>query len=93
MARVKSLEAEVKRQTQLIHKLETSNEKLRHRQDEIEKLLRVRLVEAEQALGLAREHLMAIDTKLDILEGAANVLDARTRAAISKQHSGITTPV
>jgi hypothetical protein len=93
MARVKALEAEVKRQAQLIHKLEASNEKLRQRQDEIEKLLRVRLVEAEQALGLAREHLMAIDVKLDILEGAANVLDLRTRAAISKRPDGVSTPV
>jgi hypothetical protein len=36
---------------------------------------------------------MMVDVKLDILEGAANVLDARTRRAISKQHSGITSPV
>ena len=93
MERAKSLEAEVKRQAQTIHRLETTTEKLRQRQDEIERLLRVRLVEAEQALGLAREHLMAIDTKLDILEGAANVLDARTRPVISKQHDGVRAPV
>ena len=93
MERAKSLEAEVKRQAQVIHRLEATTEKLRQRQDEIERLLRVRLVEAEQALGLAREHLMAIDTKLDILEGAANVLDARTRATISKQNSGVRAPV
>jgi chromosome segregation ATPase len=93
MARAKSLDAEVKRQAQLIDRLTASAEKLRQRQDEIERLLRVRLVEAEQALGLAREHLMAIDVKLDILEGAANVLDARTRAAMSKQHSGVSAPV
>ena len=67
-------------------------ERIRLLQDEIERLLRMRLVEAEQSLGLAREHLMAIDVKLDILEGAANVLDARTRAAISK-HSGAGAPV
>ena len=93
MERAKSLEAEVKRQAQTIHRLETTTEKLRQRQDEIERLLRVRLVEAEQALGLAREHLMAIDTKLDILEGAANGLDARTRPVISKQHDGVRAPV
>lgn len=94
MERAKSLEAEVKRQSQTIHRLEATTEKLRQRQDEIERLLRVRLVEAEQALGLAREHLMVIDTKLDILEGAANVLDARTRATIStKQNSGVRAPV
>jgi chromosome segregation ATPase len=93
MARAKSLDAEVKRQAQLIQRLEATSDKLRQRQDEVERLLRVRLAEAEQALGLAREHLMAIDVKLDILEGAANVLDARTRAAISKQRSGISAPV
>jgi hypothetical protein len=41
---------------------------------------------------MAREHLMLVDVKLDILEGAANVLDVRTRSAISK-HSGIAAPV
>jgi len=30
-------------------------------------------------LSMARDHLMAIEAKLDILEGAANVLDLRTR--------------
>src|SRR5262245_3919841 len=85
MERAKSLEAQVKGQAQTIHRLEATTEKLRQRQDEVERLLRVRLVEAEQALGLAREHLMVIDTKLDILEGAANVLDVRTRATVSKR--------
>jgi hypothetical protein len=92
MERVKSLEAEVKRQARLIETLTTSTEKLRLRQDAIDNLARVRLAEAEQALAVAREHLMMVDVKLDILEGAANVLDARTRSAISK-HSGITAPV
>jgi hypothetical protein len=92
MARIKSLDAEVKRQAQATDKIRTSSEKLRQRQDEIEKLLRVRLVEAERALVVAREHLMAIDVKLDILEGAANVLDARTRVAISRPRSGTSAP-
>lgn len=92
MERVKSLEAEVKRQARLIETLTTSTEKLRLRQDAIDNLARVRLAEAEQALAVAREHLMMVDVKLDILEGAANVLDARTRSAISK-HSGIAAPV
>jgi DNA repair exonuclease SbcCD ATPase subunit len=42
-----------------------------------------RLAETERALSIAREHLNAIEVKLEILEGAANVLDARTRAAIT----------
>jgi len=40
-----------------------------------------RLANAERELTGARDVLMAIDVKLAILEGAANVLDARTRAA------------
>jgi len=93
MARVKALEAEVKRQTHLNDKLRTSTQKLRLRHDEIEKLLRERLVEAEHALIVAREQLMVIDAKLDILEGAANVLDARTRTAISKQRNETVAPI
>lgn len=43
--------------------------------------MQTRLAETERALALAREHLNAIEVKLEILEGAANVLDARTRVA------------
>lgn len=38
-----------------------------------------RLKASARATALAREHLIAIDTKLDIVEGAINVLDRRTR--------------
>jgi chromosome segregation ATPase len=38
-----------------------------------------RIVAAERELGLARESLMVVEVKLDILEGAAKVLDRRTR--------------
>jgi chromosome segregation ATPase len=55
--------------------------------------LRTKLAEAEHALGLAREHLMAIDVKLDILEGAANVLDSRTRAIVAQQAGETNAPV
>lgn len=51
------------------------------------------LVEAERELVRAREHLMAIEVKLDILEGAANVLDARTRTAIVRQPGETGAPV
>ena len=44
--------------------------------------MQARLAETERALTLAREHLNAIEVKLEILEGAANVLDARTRAQL-----------
>ena len=36
---------------------------------------------------MARDHLMLIDTKLDILEGAANVLDNRTRSILGASHT------
>ncbi len=43
--------------------------------------MKQRLIAAEQDLIIARESLMAVEVKLDILEGAANVLDVRTRMA------------
>lgn len=76
----RSLEAEVKRQSHLVAKLRSSIEKGRQRQDDIKKL-RLRLADAERELMVARDHLMAIEVKLDILEGTANVLDKRTRSA------------
>jgi phage shock protein A len=47
--------------------------------------LKERLALAERELTTTREQLMAIEVKLDILEGAANVLDARTRSAVREQ--------
>ena len=49
--------------------------------------LRAHLANAQRDLTHAREHLMLIDTKLDILEGAATVLDNRTRAILSTRWS------
>ncbi len=76
----RSLEAEVRRQSQLVTKLRGSIEKWRQRHDDIKKL-RERLAHTERELMVARDHLMAIEVKLDILEGAANVLDQRTRSS------------
>lgn len=45
--------------------------------------LKQRLADAERELAVARDLLMAIDVKLDILEGAANVLDGRTRTVLA----------
>jgi chromosome segregation ATPase len=42
-------------------------------------LLRERLSHASQATTLAREHLMATEVKLDLIEAAIHVLDTRTR--------------
>lgn len=85
MARVRDLEEEVKVQTRHANKSQAYLDKANARRHEIEDL-RKRLANAERELLVAREHLMAIEVKLDILEGAANVLDIRTRAALSKQH-------
>jgi chromosome segregation ATPase len=87
LARVKSLEAEVKRQSELADRYRAAVEKLRGRRDHVTKL-RARLAEVERELTVARDHLMTIEVKLDILEGAANVLDLRTRAAVSRPRSG-----
>ena len=46
--------------------------------------LQERLEKAERALTVARETLMVIEVKLDVLEGAANVLDVRTRTTSSR---------
>lgn len=44
--------------------------------------LNERTDQAARSSRLAREQLMAVETKLDIVEGAINVLDRRTRATI-----------
>jgi type I site-specific restriction endonuclease len=86
LVRVRTLEAGVRRQTHVAEKLRTSLEKQKQRREDIQKL-RLRLADAERELVVAREHLMAIEVKLDILEGAANVLDARTRATVVRPRS------
>jgi len=91
IAQVRSLEAELRRQTQLAAKLQAWNDQHRQRHDDVGKL-RARLADAERELMVARDHLMAIEVKLDILEGAANVLDLRTRAAVSRLRSGTGAP-
>jgi chromosome segregation ATPase len=47
--------------------------------------LRAHLAATARDLELAREHLMTIEVKLDILEGAAIVLDGRTRAILGHE--------
>jgi hypothetical protein len=82
---VKSLEHEVHRQERLVREAQRAAERV-HRLGDVRKL-RDQLVATQKDLLLARDHLMAIEVKLDILEGAANVLDARTRVAI-RQSTG-----
>jgi chromosome segregation ATPase len=85
--RLRSLEGDLRRQKQLSAKLQGSIEKLRQRHEDIKKL-QLRLADAERELMVARDHLMAIEVKLDILEGAANVLDQRTRSATPRDRPG-----
>jgi septal ring factor EnvC (AmiA/AmiB activator) len=75
---------ELARQVQRIDKLREAVEHANRRRGDVQGVLK-RLIEAEQELTAARNHLMVVEVKLDILEGAANVLDARTRATPAKQ--------
>jgi hypothetical protein len=85
--RAKTLESDLRRQRALAEKYAITVEKLRGaRHEEIERL-RTRLADAERELSVARDHLMAIEVKLDILEGAANVLDKRTRTVTRRDRS------
>lgn len=84
-SRAKVLEDELREQTRLLKDARAAA-KRGSSDGEIVKL-RQQLADTERELMLAREHLMAIEVKLDILEGAANVLDVRTRTAI-RQSTG-----
>lgn len=55
--------------------------------------LQLRLTTTERELAIARESLMAVEVKLDILEGAANVLDARTRDVLAERNVETTSPI
>jgi len=81
--RERALAADLRRQSQLVAKLRSSIDKWKQRHEDIKKL-RARLADTERELMVARDHLMAIEVKLDILEGAANVLDKRTRSSAPK---------
>lgn len=83
--RAKTLEGDLHRQSRLV-KEARNVAKVSHNDGDMLKL-RQQLSDTERELMLAREHLMAVEVKLDILEGAANVLDVRTRTAI-RQSTG-----
>lgn len=92
VAHAKALDADVKLHQRAAEKYKTTVEKLEQRNTDVE-VLQARLADAERELMLAREHLMAIEVKLDILEGAANVLDLRTRTVVARQRSDTGAPV
>jgi chromosome segregation ATPase len=52
--------------------------------------LQQKLATAEQILAAARESLMVIEVKLDVLEGAANILDQRTRTVLADREETTT---
>lgn len=81
---LKVKEHELAKQAQRIDKLREAVEHANRRRGDVQGMLK-RLIEAEQELVAARNHLMVVEVKLDILEGAANVLDARTRTAPAQQ--------
>jgi hypothetical protein len=89
--RARAAEADAKRQVQRLKDARGALAKGAPRDGDVAKL-REQLANTERELILAREHLMAIEVKLDILEGAANVLDVRTRTAI-RQSTGTGAPV
>ena len=81
IARARKFEEEAKQQAKRAEKFRAAAERWEQRADEFD-ALNARLDDLERELAVAREHLMAVEVKLDILEGAANVLDVRTRVAI-----------
>ena len=88
MREAQAAAAEARKQLQRAEKLradaETRAERNAQRALDVDGLQK-RLSESERALAIAREQLMAIEVKLDILEGAANVLDARTRTVVTRR--------
>ena len=86
-ARVTELEQQLKEQVSRLKEARAVTEQkasLTDRDQAEWKAMQGRLTESERSLAIAREQLMAIEVKLDILEGAANVLDARTRSAVQR---------
>jgi hypothetical protein len=85
ISRAKQFEEQAKHEAKRAEKFKATAERLEKRIEGFEEMA-ARLKDVERELAVAREHLMAIEVKLDILEGAANVLDVRTRTAI-QQHA------
>jgi chromosome segregation ATPase len=79
-ARLRTLEKQSARQARQIKDLSRTADDGR----ETLEALQARLDDADRELATARDYLMVVEAKLDILEGAANVLDARTRAQVHR---------
>ena len=86
--RVKDAEDNAARESQRLQKVnaETERQLAREKKRNVDiPALQQRLDDAERELVVCREHLMAIEVKLEILDGAANVLDARTRKVLDRR--------
>lgn len=85
-ARAEAARSEVLRLEHRIQKLtvdaEADRTRTEARRAKDAERVQLRLDAAERDLRLAREHLMLVEVKLDVLEGAASVLDRRTRAVL-----------
>ena len=75
---LRAQQADAAHQLRRVEKLTAEIERLRAE-------ARQKLETAKRDLTVARETLMAVDVKLDILEGAANVLDLRTRDVVARR--------
>jgi hypothetical protein len=75
---LKSANKDTRRLAQANAKGDRALKVLQGRLEDVDHLRRA-LPGTDRELSMARDHLMAIEAKLDILEGAANVLDLRTR--------------
>lgn len=84
LKKLEKTEAELTRHKRELKHVRADLERLRQREAEFD-TVREQLTATEQAVSLAREQLTAIEVKLDILEGAANILDSRTRTASQRQ--------
>lgn len=91
-ARVKTAETEARHQAKRAEKFKADAERLKQQHVELERVQQ-QLAAAERELTVAREHLMAVEVKLDILEGAANILDARTRSVVRQRPDETGAPV
>jgi len=80
-ARLKSANRDTRRAQQANARGDRALKVLQERLGDFE-YLRRELPGTDRELSMARDHLMAIEAKLDILEGAANVLDLRTRRPV-----------
>jgi chromosome segregation ATPase len=80
-ARIEKLEGRMREQMDKLRHADTG------RADKLNDL-RERVAGADRSVRIGRDHLMALEAKLDLIEGAINVLDRRYRSLVSAPPSG-----